>query len=479
MSRAKFRLTAAQLDRATGAVCGMAVGNALGAGFAFQPRPRADEVRMSGSGLGTYAAGEWVDDTAMALPILQVLAAGGDLVTPEAQDAVVAGWVQWRSTTDDLAPIIAKVLDTYDPQGGARSLQQAALAFYAQSVPGSAGNASLMRTTPIVLGYLDDPQALANASRIYSDLTHAHPQAGDACVLWNQAQRHAILTGEFDLVVGLPWIPAERQAFWAKAITQAEVGSPEDFAVRNGWVSQVLQTAWSAITHCDVPGPDHFEATLRVAVAAGGDTATVAAVTGGLLGARWGVSAIPLDWRRSTFGWPGYREGDLQRDVFSVVGHGSWPAVADSQAGPGFVVAHPADAGVLLGDVPGLAHVPPDVQAVVSLCRSGTDGALLPAWVAPENHAAVWLRASDCAADNPNLELVAREAVEMICRMRNEGLSVFVHCDDGAQRTPFIAALYAAECCPASATSAYASVAEVLPRVRTNPVFERLLAQYG
>lgn len=475
MTRADSALTQAQIDRATGAVCGMAVGNALGAGYAFEPRPRPDDVQLRGGGLGSYAAGEWVDDTAMAIPILRVLAAGGDLSSAQAQDEVVAGWVQWRATTADVAPIIASVLDAYDRDRGARSVLQAALASYAQAPAGSAGNASLMRTTPIVLGYLADPEGLAQASRLYSELTHAHPEAGDACVLWNQAQRHAILYGEFDLVVGLPWIPAERQAMWARGITQAEVGMPEDFAVRNGWVSQVVQTAWSAITHCEAPGPEHLEAALRMTVAAGGDTATVAAVAGGLLGARWGVSALPLEWRRCVFGWPAYRDGDLQRDVYAALSAGPWD---DDITGPGVVVPLPADAGVLLGDLAGLQSLSPDVDAVVSLCRGGSDGRLIPAWVAPDNHASVWLRDSPVAQDNPNLELVVRDTVDMIVRMREQGRTVYVHCDDAASRTPFIAALYSAALNSSSAMAAYQDVAEVLPRISPNPVFEGFLSQY-
>ncbi len=477
MKRDSNSLTMAQFDRATGAVLGMAVGNALGAGYAFEPRPRPDDVHLRGGGLGSYAAGEWVDDMAMAIPILRVVAAGADLTSAEAQDEVVAGWVQWRATTTDVAPAIAAVLDDYDADRGAASVLQAALAGYAQAPAGSPGNASLMRTTPVVLGYLHDPDELARASRLYSELTHAHPEAGDACVLWNQAQRHAILHGEFDLVVGLPWIPAERQALWARVITQAEVGMPEDFAVRNGWVSQVVQTAWSAITHCEVPGPEHVEAALRMTVAAGGDTATVAAVAGGLLGARWGVSALPLQWRRRVFGWPGYRDGDLQRDVFNALSSQPWPAGVGS--GPGVVVPLPADAGVLLGDVAGLQQLTPEVDAVVSLCRLGSDGRLLPAWVADEAHVSVWLRDSPVAADNPNLDLVARDAVDMIARFREQGRTVFVHCNDAASRTPFIAALYSATRDGSKAMTAFQDLADVLPHIRPNPAFERCLSQYG
>jgi ADP-ribosyl-[dinitrogen reductase] hydrolase len=40
-------------------------------------------------------------------------------------------------------------------------------------------------------------------------------------------------------------------------------------------------------------------------VRGGNDTDTVAAIAGGLLGAVYGASAVPADWRRLLHGWPG------------------------------------------------------------------------------------------------------------------------------------------------------------------------------
>ena len=57
----------------------------------------------------------------------------------------------------------------------------------------------------------------------------------------------------------------------------------------------------------------HTLRALQAAVRIGGDTDTVAAIAGGLLGARWGASAIPTAWRDSIFGWPGYRAEDLEQ----------------------------------------------------------------------------------------------------------------------------------------------------------------------
>jgi ADP-ribosyl-[dinitrogen reductase] hydrolase len=55
---------------------------------------------------------------------------------------------------------------------------------------------SLMRTAPVALAYLDDPAGLAEAAMAVSALTHFDPSAGEACVLWSLAIRHAVLTGE-------------------------------------------------------------------------------------------------------------------------------------------------------------------------------------------------------------------------------------------------------------------------------------------
>lgn len=96
-------------------------------------------------------------------------------------------------------------------------------------------------------------------------------------------------------------------------LDKAECGVPADFP-KNGWVVHALQTAWWAITHADT-----LPAALELAVRAGGDTDTTAAIAGGLLGARWGASAIPREWRDKLHGYPGYREADLLEITTRIV----------------------------------------------------------------------------------------------------------------------------------------------------------------
>ena len=79
----------------------------------------------------------------------------------------------------------------------------------------------------------------------------------------------------------------------------------------NGFVVTALQAAWSSIRHTrgdEDAGPSRA---LVQAVRVGGDTDTVAAIAGQLLGARYGASAVPWRWRRVLHGWPGLRAADL------------------------------------------------------------------------------------------------------------------------------------------------------------------------
>lgn len=467
-------LTAAQQDRATGAMVGMAVGNALGNGYAFEPPPDPDRVKMRVGGLGPYGAGEWADDMDMALPLLEMLAVGTDLATDAGQDAVAARWAQWFSTAKDVAPIVTKVLSAYDPAVGAESLRREARQYQGPDTTSPAGNASLMRTTPLTLGYLHDPDQLTAVSQLYSGLTHGSPQAAQACALWNLAQREAILYGRFDLSAGLPWLPEASQSGWEQLITRAEIGLPQDFALHNGLVTHLIQTVWSAINNVDDDGPEHFERTLRLVISAGGDTGTAGAIAGALLGARWGVSAIPLQWRRQVHGWPGIGDIDVVRLVWQVLHRQPWPALFGEDPGDVPVIQHPVDPGVYLGGAAGLRPLPAGVDTIMSLHPLGSDQMPVPG-VASTSHINVWLIDSSQPDDNPNLGLVADQAVRMLADLRGEGSTVYLHGLDGRSSAPFIAALYGARVGRVTALEVLDAIAESAPTIAPNPVFTAYL----
>ena len=174
-----MKLSTAMTDRAIGALLGTACGDALGAGYEFQPRvPYTQTIFMRGD--HRFKPGEWTDDTAMAFVIAEVAAQRIDLRTAEAQDQIVEGWLEWSRDTPDIGIQTSEVLRTMSEPTAAAACQAAAEQ-HQRSNGRSAGNGSLMRTAPVALAYLDDPFALVEAAMSISALTHHDPVAGEAC----------------------------------------------------------------------------------------------------------------------------------------------------------------------------------------------------------------------------------------------------------------------------------------------------------
>ncbi|KQU58094.1 ribosylglycohydrolase [Rhodococcus sp. Leaf278] len=302
-----MHLSDIQSDRARGVLLGTAVGDALGAGYEFgYPSPEA-EIDMIGGGSFDWAPGEWTDDTSMAVCVARALETGGDV------DDIAENFRAWfAQDPPDVGNQTRSVLSQTTRTG-------AEMTAVAASLPGrTGGNGSLMRTAPVALAYLDGAAGcLAAASRI-SALTHSDPRAGDACQLWSHAIRYAVLHGTYDGIAEfLDEAAAEVRDYWRPLVLQAQVGEPAGFS-HNGWVVHALQTAWWAI-HRSVDAERPLSAALELCVRAGGDTDTTAAIAGGLLGARWGASAVPSEWRNIVHGYPGLRADDLDRITSKII----------------------------------------------------------------------------------------------------------------------------------------------------------------
>jgi ADP-ribosyl-[dinitrogen reductase] hydrolase len=315
-------LTTAQIDRACGVLLATAAGDALGAPYEFQPPrgPEKDVAMVGGGGLG-WAPGEWTDDTSMAIAIAEVAATGVDLRERSAQNDIVERWYGWSRTAKDVGIQTRRVLDYVGNQEGWASPARHAAFQLHERTGRTGGNGALMRTPPVALAYLHDEDALVTAARQISALTHYDPDACDACVLWCCAIRHAVLTGELDVRVGLRHLEADSRETWSKRLDVAESSRPRDIA-NNGWVVAALQAAWSAIalTNTGAGHPaEHLTRGLDAAVRAGDDTDTVAAIAGGLLGAVYGASAVPAQWRRLLHGWPGLHSRDLVALVGRII----------------------------------------------------------------------------------------------------------------------------------------------------------------
>ena len=404
-------------DRVEGVLLATAAGDALGAPYEFKP-PRGPELEVAMVGGGPWEPGEWTDDTSMAIAIAEVAATGADLRDSSAQDAIVQRWYAWSRTAKDVGIQTGSVLTAAARNGiitAANARAESAKLY--ERTGRAAGNGSLMRTAPVALAYLDDEDAMVEAARAISELTHFDPDAGDACVLWCSAIRHAVLTGELDIRIGMRRIESGRRDLWSKRLDAAESARPASFA-NNGWVVAALQAAWSAIATTPVPvddpdagvfRADHLGLALDAAVRAGYDTDTVAAIAGGLLGAAYGASAVPGRWRQPAARLAGHHRPSLVAlaDGHRAQGKAGWVRLFGYPGSPVDTFArHPYDDGVLLGGIGVLRRLPEEVDAVVSLCRvADTD--------VPDGMPHVEVRLIDRPErdENPHLDFVLLDTV--------------------------------------------------------------------
>ena len=321
-------------DRARGVLLGAACGDALGVPYEFAaPLGPNEPPEMIGGGLGPYEPGEYSDDTQMQVVIAQVAASGADLRSELALRAVAAGFLNWAENgASDIGIQTSTVLRAARGHADPLTATREAARLAHERTGRSAGNGSLMRTGVLALAYLHDRGALAEAAREVSALTHYDPLAGEACVLWCEAVRIAVLEASLEgPAAGLDLLDGAAAQRWKGWLEEAGTQPPQAFAP-NGFVVRALQAAWSAIVSIPIPEDNpgrHLGRALHAAVRAGDDTATVAAIAGALLGARWGASSLDPAWRSLVHGWPGLREPDLIALCDSIVDvRGGFPEIA-------------------------------------------------------------------------------------------------------------------------------------------------------
>jgi ADP-ribosyl-[dinitrogen reductase] hydrolase len=303
-------------DRIKGVMLGMACGDALGAGYETGKRVPDSGATMCGGGFG-FKPGEFTDDTQQAVCVA---------VARSEPLKVSANLLQWyRSHPKDIGGQTRAVMRRVKTPRGL-AMASRAYARRQESLPRprswdpGTGNGSLMRTGPVALPFLGDRERIAVAARKVSDLTHADAWSGDACVLWSLAIDLAVgAAEEFDLAAGmgagLAYLPAERRGFWERAIRDGLKDAPWSQLRRNGSAVGCFRAALAAVADAG-----SLEDGLQLAVSIGGDTDTVAAVAGALLGAIHGASAVPDRWRREVWGWPGLRADGLEQLALGAAG---------------------------------------------------------------------------------------------------------------------------------------------------------------
>ena len=144
------------------ALLGLAVCDALGTAVEFQaPGSFAPVTEMTGGGVFGLEAGQWTDDTSMALCLAESLIACRGFDARDQMERYVRWWRRghWSSTGHcfEIGATVSAALRRFESTGVPLS---------GSTDPRTAGNGSLMRLAPVPLWFArDEVQAVHNAGR--------------------------------------------------------------------------------------------------------------------------------------------------------------------------------------------------------------------------------------------------------------------------------------------------------------------------
>ncbi len=282
------------LDRAQGVLLGQCAGDSLGS---LVESLTPDEItarygdgpkRLSDGGAYGTIAGQPTDDTEMALLLARSIVAHRGY----RREFVEEAYRWWLAT------------EPFDAGGTVRS------ALEGHPRPQSQANGALMRISPMAIAAAGDISHLSkweDAARSDAAITHVHENCLAVNVLYLYAvatavagrgeedetsEFHAFTPGElYETVMSRASegdIPDEVTR-WTR---EAGVHPPEDYMGRQGWVRIAWQNTLYQLLNASNAASGVIDTVRR-----GGDTDTNAAVAGALLGAVYGGSGFPVQWR--------------------------------------------------------------------------------------------------------------------------------------------------------------------------------------
>jgi ADP-ribosyl-[dinitrogen reductase] hydrolase len=294
-------------DAALGAVLGALVGDAAGAvleffGGTIEASDVEHAIAMPGGGTWAVAPGQITDDGELTMSLLNAL-----VETPENPRGAAAHYARWvASDPFDIGATTAASLGCLRHAAWAARAKEAGIDVAMTEAARercmqSKANGSLMRATP--LGVWGAPRSDAEviaAAQGDARMSHPNPACVDACVVYALAIASLVRTpGDVRLSLDLvhDWARANACEEVRGWLDDADAGTVVPFTPQDGFVRIAFTHAFR---HLRLGTP--YTAALTETLAGGGDTDTNACIVGGLLGARWGASAIPEAMKAAVLG---------------------------------------------------------------------------------------------------------------------------------------------------------------------------------
>ncbi|ATZ10528.1 ADP-ribosylarginine hydrolase Tri1 [Erwinia amylovora] len=274
-----------RLDRAKGALVGLAVADAVGTTLEFQPRDQQFVSDMVGGGPFQLKAGEWTDDTSMALCLAETYLHHARLDLTGFRNRLVNWYRHGVNSANgicfDIGNATRHALEQYLLQGAD---------WFGNTDPHSAGNAAIIRLAPAAIFQRHSLLRTLHDAEQQGRATHGATESLDAsrllarvlCLLLNGADKHTAMAPAlcpFNARTALINAGEYRQK------SRAQIRS-------SGYVIDTLEAAMWAIWHTD-----NFRDAVLLAANLADDADSVAATAGQIAGALYGYDAIPAGWR--------------------------------------------------------------------------------------------------------------------------------------------------------------------------------------
>ena len=281
-------------DRSRGTLIGLAVGDALGAAVEFRsPGSFVPVTSYRGGGPHGLAAGEWTDDTSMAIALSDSIATAGWDLNDQA-DRYVQWWTTGKYSVNgrcfDIGITTRSALGNFVAKKDARASGDRS--------DSASGNGSIMRLAPVPIHFVHYyPQKIEELSRLAEESslpTHASEQCQSACRYLATVLAALIHGEDRDAVLSPNWNPLQQLNNIKPLhplIQEIALGSfrqKQPPAIKgSGWVVKSLEASLWAFHNAE-----SFEDAVLKAVNLGDDADTTGAICGQLAGAFWGETGI-------------------------------------------------------------------------------------------------------------------------------------------------------------------------------------------
>jgi ADP-ribosyl-[dinitrogen reductase] hydrolase len=315
-----------KIKKIKGSLVGLAIGDALGASVEFRPYAylKAHEVKdMQGGGTWGLQAGQWTDDTSMALCLAASLIVKGKSDSYD-QFERYRRWYRngYMSSTGkcfDIGKSTREAITMFESCQKSIRRQSTAHNKKLDDTPSdsmieeqirkdkidlkygtldSAGNGPLMRLGPIPC-FFKSYNDVINCIDEATQLTHGDQRAIDACRFYAGLIWHAIDGKSKEEILDKNFYSDHLKITLHDDIKVIAEGSYkekkrgyEDGIRGKGYIVNALEAALWAFYHDE----DDFKKGVLMAVNLGDDTDTTAAIYGELAGAMYGFDNIPPSW---------------------------------------------------------------------------------------------------------------------------------------------------------------------------------------